>query len=62
MLLTAAPYTIKGAAFDCLKDAILEGGETEKKRRTVREKKKALPLCSRQTPECSRPRGSTFSS
>ena len=38
MLVTTAPYTIKGAAFDCLRDAILERVvDTEKKGRTVRE-------------------------
>ena len=28
MFVTAAPYTIKGAAFDCFGDAILERGVT----------------------------------
>ena len=39
MLVTAAPYTIKGATFDCLGDVILERGVSrERIRRTIRKK------------------------
>ena len=53
MLVTATPCAIKGAAFDCLRDAI-------ERRETYREKDQRLWTerrfpCSRQTPECSRP-------
>ena len=38
----------------------LRGEERNTKKGRIDRKRKALPLCSRQTPECSRPRGSTF--
>ena len=44
MLVTAAPYTIKGAAFDCLRDAIFREERVQRERVKRLEKEGASPL------------------